>query len=117
MQNFPTRSSILDEGYIKFQAYWKETPALDSPVIPKLMHWRDVLYQHQLIGAYSNGIGYGNISHRYDSDKCFVISGSATGNVVRLGVEHFALVTDFDLEKNTSLYLKGFERIIALRYC
>ena len=63
------------------------------------------LYEIGFIGAYPDGIGYGNVSMRTKNNE-FVISGSATGNFQSLHKEHYALVYDFDIEKNT-IYSKG----------
>jgi len=92
MQNNP------DEGYIKFHYEW--IPAMLPDIdLAELIHWRQKLYQAKLIGAYPDGIGYGNISMRYQ-DNQFIISASATGNHSQVDSSHFALVYDFDLDKN-----------------
>jgi hypothetical protein len=49
---------------------------------------------------YPDGIGYGNISRRWDATR-FAISGTATGGIDEIGPEHFTLVTGFDPEANT----------------
>ena len=56
---------MLDEGYIKFKAHWRERPPLPEAEIAELNHWRDQMYRAQLIGAYPDGIGFGNIWRRY----------------------------------------------------
>lgn len=90
---------MLDEGYIKFKPTWTRQPALiDSQVIEQLTHWRQVLYHHGLIGAYENGIGYGNISQRYGDT--FIISGSKTGNIPILTAKDYALVSHVDIKNN-----------------
>ncbi len=87
-----------EEGYIKFKYDW--IPAtLPDVDLSELIFWRQKLYQAKLIGSYSNGIGFGNISMRY-KDNQFIISASATGNLAQLDPSHFALVDDFDLAKN-----------------
>lgn len=87
-----------DEGYIKFNYNWtkSELPKVD---LEELIFWRQELYNAKLIGAYPDGIGFGNISQRYAGNK-FIISASTTGNISKLDKSHFALVEDFDLEKN-----------------
>ena len=94
-------SKIIDEGYIKFQANWKNGPAIHSDYLADLQHWRDQMYAHNLIGAYDNGIGFGNISERISGRNQFYISGSATGNFAQLSNEHYACVLDFDLQHNS----------------
>lgn len=96
----------MDEGYIKFQACWTATPPLSYPLIDQLNHWRQKMYQQGFIGAYSNGIGFGNISQRLPARGEFLISGSATGNIEQLTAAHYAKVTAVDVDKNT-LYCEG----------
>lgn len=90
-----------EDGYIKFDCKWEKTP----PVIPgymfqKLNSWRNYLYDLNLIGAYENGIGFGNISVRLNETNSFYISGSASGTIKETGIEHYAFVQSFDLNKN-----------------
>jgi len=54
----------------------------------------------RLIGAYENGIGFGNISRRAESGGLFYISGSKTGNFTELDTRHYALVTDVSAAEN-----------------
>lgn len=91
----------MDEGYIKFQAYRTAAKPLPAAHLQALMHWREVLYQHQLIGVYANGIGYGNISQRWNVKGQFIISGSATGRFQTLQPAHFTIVTYVDIAENT----------------
>jgi L-ribulose-5-phosphate 4-epimerase len=65
-----------------------------------LNYWRQEMYKLRLIGAYENGIGFGNISIRKKNTNQFYISGSATGNFHELDNRHYALVTDVFIEKN-----------------
>ena len=105
---------MLDEGYIKFQAHWVEKPPFLEKIINELGAARQTLYQNKLIGAYENGIGFGNISRRAkraeieikQEEDAFFITGSATGNFVELSAAHFALVTKVDIQKNT-LFCEG----------
>ncbi len=89
----------MDEGYIKFNSDWKKTPPLPFSKINNLNNWRQQLYDVKLVGAYPNGIGYGNVSQRADKNN-FFISGSKTGNYKQLNEAHYAKVIDFDLQKN-----------------
>jgi L-ribulose-5-phosphate 4-epimerase len=61
---------------------------------------RDELYLKRLIGAYDNGIGYGNISIRL-KDNLFLVTGSATGNIEKLNEDHYTIVTKYSFEKNS----------------
>ncbi len=91
----------MDEGYIKFNAKWAKTPPLPKANIQNINHWRNVMYQHQLIGAYPNGIGYGNISERIGNTNQFIISGSKTGNYPTIDERHYALVSQVLVDLNT----------------
>lgn len=90
----------MDEGYIKFRADWLRQAPLENSTIVELNHWRDRLYQLGLLGAYPDGIGFGNISQRWNVQGQFIISGSTTGNFTQLGPEHYTLVTAVELDQN-----------------
>lgn len=96
----------MDEGYIKFRADWQKGAAFAADQLADLNHWRDRLYALGLLGAYPNGIGFGNISQRWNEAGQFIISGSTTGNFARLGPEHYTLVTAVELEYNL-LHCRG----------
>lgn len=90
---------MIDEGYIKFDCNWTKTAPLSSTEIKELNFWRDKMYAANVIGAFDNGIGFGNISQRVDGNQ-FIISGSATGNFKKLNNTHYAKVIAFDIAKN-----------------
>lgn len=92
--------AVPDEGYVKFHAVWEQAAPLPAPKLAELIHWRDEMYRRRLIGVYENGIGYGNISQRWEGGQ-FLISGTATGHLGSLTPSHFTTVTDFEVEKNT----------------
>ncbi len=89
-----------EEGYIKFQHIWYNSP-IDIPgsVLNLLNFWRNKLYDINLIGVYENGIGFGNISIRND-DGTFFITGTATGRRSNLSSDDYALVNEWQIEKN-----------------
>lgn len=90
-----------EEGYIKFQFDWEKQPFyFPREQFEYINRWRQKLYDQDLIGAYKNGIGYGNLSIRVENTCCFVISGSATGNFNRLNKSHYAKVIDYSLRDN-----------------
>lgn len=92
---------MIDEGYIKFDSHWQKTEPLDNAEIETLNRWRRPLYDAGLIGHYAElGIGFGNLSVRTGKDGQFIISGSQTGHLANLGPEHYALVKDYDIERN-----------------
>lgn len=97
----------MDEGYIKFTADWQESAPLPTALLQELNEYRQRVFDLGLIGAYDNGIGFGNISKRHpEYPEQFLISGSATGNFATLTGEHYALVTAVDIDAN-SLDCKG----------
>ena len=96
----------MDEGYIKFKAIWEKSPGMPLSQIKTLNEWRDRLHALGLIGAYGNGIGFGNISERFDESDTFLITGSATGNLESLNGKHYSLVTGVDIRDNT-LHCRG----------
>jgi ribulose-5-phosphate 4-epimerase/fuculose-1-phosphate aldolase len=91
---------MLDEGYIKFNSTWHKQAFPSNYNIETLNYWRTKLYQNGLIGAYPNGIGFGNVSQRTSLHQ-FVISGTQTGNSSSLQMEEYALVTSCDIAKNS----------------
>ncbi len=91
----------LDEGFIKFNCKRiDEHINLPSNIFSDLNKWRDIMYESGLIGAYSNGIGYGNISIRSNAAG-FYISGTATGRLVALNQDHYPLVNSWSVNDNS----------------
>jgi L-ribulose-5-phosphate 4-epimerase len=85
-------------SYIRFQYDWVNREVLPpSPGIRQLMEWRQKLCAEKLIGAYSGGIGYGNISAR---ENQFLITGSQTGHLSELDLQHFARVRQYWIDEN-----------------
>lgn len=92
---------MIDEGYIKFQIDWTPAPPLSLAEIASLNRWRMRLFDAGLIGHYESlGVGFGNVSARIGDSARFVISATQTGHVAKTGPEHYALVTDYDIELN-----------------
>lgn len=91
---------MMDEGVIKYSYKWFQNEAIEEKQISSLMQWRDYLYQLGLIGVYDNGIGFGNISIRIGQSNQFIISGTQTGHIPKLGTEHYTVVTEFNIEQN-----------------
>jgi len=91
------------DGYIKFNCDFVESQALALEKITELNKWRDKLYAMGLVGAYDNGIGFGNISVRIPGTNQFIITGSATGNLPKLDASGYTTVISYDFSKN---YLK-----------
>lgn len=91
---------MADEGYIKFRCEWIKAEPLLMPDILRLNRWRDELFGYGLIGAYSEGLGFGNISQRQENSNEFIITGSATGSLPLLEERHYTLVREYDIERN-----------------
>jgi len=94
----------IDEGYTKFVCDWTECALPDLPEIAELCRWRRPLFDAGLIGVYADiGIGFGNISVRIGDSPDFLISGTQTGHLDRVGAEHFAVVGLADFDQNRIL--------------
>ena len=92
---------MRDEGYIKFDCRWAKLPMTIPPLLfSELNGWRDRLYRLGLIGAYPDGVGFGNLSARAGYQREFWITSSSTGHLDQLTPEHYARVTDFNVSKN-----------------
>lgn len=92
---------MIDEGYTKFLVDWTDRTPISHPAIGTLERWRRPLFDAGLIGHYADaGVGYGNISVRSRGAREFVISATQTGHLRATGPEHYALVTDWDIERN-----------------
>jgi ribulose-5-phosphate 4-epimerase/fuculose-1-phosphate aldolase len=90
------------EGYIKFVNKWDKTgPIISDSDLEKLNAWREILFNLGMVGADSEGIGFGNLSIRKSGTGHFYITGSATGSLKDLGPDHYCLVTGFNLDENT----------------
>jgi len=81
------------EGYLKFDCHLiAEKIVIPSELFDPLNYWREELWDKCLIGAYHDGIGYGNISIRVPNTNQFYISGTATGGIPELDQLHYPLV-------------------------
>ena len=101
---------MIDEGVIKYRCDWEKTAAVQPSEVIELTRYRDALHQLNLIAEYPDGIGFGNLSQRYElnpgGQPQFIISGTQTGRLPTLNANDYALVTSFDLDQNT-LTCKG----------
>ncbi|MFY0594270.1 class II aldolase/adducin family protein [Roseivirga sp.] len=91
----------MDDGYIKFELDWKQD---DEPLLAgleDLLFWRNKMYDLNLIGHDDqHNVGFGNISQRVRKNQ-FVISGTQTGHIEKLSIEHYTTVVDYDIQKNS----------------
>src|SRR5665647_1253573 len=78
------------QGGVKFNCHWNQTgPVISDEQFEIINYWREVLYNMDLIGAYENGIAFGNISMRIIGGNQFIITGSATGEIPELEPGHY----------------------------
>jgi ribulose-5-phosphate 4-epimerase/fuculose-1-phosphate aldolase len=109
MSNPPSPS----DGYIKYDCQLiQEKMTIPLELFEPLNYWRNILWDKGLIGAYPDGIGFGNISVRIPGTEQFCISGTATGSLPKLDSSHYALVEQCDPSRN-SLSCRGQIRASA----
>ncbi len=101
---------IDNEGYIKFKCNWKKASCqIDNEVLKLLNTGRSKLHNYKLIGVYPDGIGFGNISLRADTNNKFFITASATGKHKDTTVDHYSLVEKFNIKQN-EVFCIGMEK-------
>jgi hypothetical protein len=89
-----------DDGVIKYQSQRKDGVVCSTEPLERLNHARTTLFDLGLIGAYPNGIGYGNLSVRTTKNQ-FFITGSATGSARQLRPDQYCLVESFSMANNS----------------
>lgn len=92
-------TSSRDEGVVKYHAVHNPSAALEHSLLAELNQVRTRLFELGLLGVYSDGIGYGNVSFRHK--KGCIISGTNTGATRFLGNEGYCYVRSFNLSANT----------------
>lgn len=92
--------AVRDEGYIKFESRLHKSLPPSEWDVEELNVWRDRLHARGLIGAYEDGIGYGNISVKSRFGDEFIVSGTSTGRLPLLFPDHFTRVKRYDLAEN-----------------
>ena len=91
----------MNEGYVKYQCNWtKEEIGIPEEIFKSLEKYRSDLYKLGLIGMYSDGIGFGNISVQ-SPPNTFYITGSATGQFANLRTHHYAKVLSYSFVQNS----------------
>ena len=89
------------EGMLKFNCYWTQSgPVIKDEQYEIINHWREILFNLDLIGAYENGVGFGNISIRIGRSTQFIVTGSSTGDIPELEPGHYVKVLSFNIEEN-----------------
>jgi len=104
-----TRLSTIREGVIRYHEEFTPGPTLLEEEVRELSVWRSILHDLGLVGQDArryDGAGFGNASTRiqpFDRPKGsrpFVITGTQTGGLSTLGVEHFTTVESYDIRSN-----------------
>jgi methylthioribose-1-phosphate isomerase len=93
-------SAPTDDGVIKYSSLRVDGTVEASAQFDELNTARTTLFDLGLIGAYPNGIGYGNLSLR-TSGQQFLITASATGAMRQLRPDQFCLVESFSISHNS----------------
>ena len=89
----------MDDGYIKYSSERRDGVVAVSAMLDELNKARTSLVDRNLIGVYTNGVGFGNLSFRTNNNQ-FVVTASATGGIRTLGNEHYCLVEEFSADQN-----------------
>jgi len=92
---------VNQESYIKFQCNLIVTKLDEFPEFFELNALRHKLLEQNFIGANSDGTGFGNLSICCGSTNQFIVTGTATGGIKELKLEHYAKVTAYDFAKNS----------------
>ena len=89
------------QGAVKFNCHWTQSgPVISDEQFEIINYWREILFNMDLIGAYENGVGFGNLSIRINGGNQFVITGSATGEIPELEPGHYVKVSSFNIDDN-----------------
>ncbi len=90
------------EGVIKYELVFDDAPSLEDHNYTALSYWHGQFKQASILGQDPQrygGLGFGNLSERIDQTS-FLISGTQTGGLDRLGADEYALVTRVDIVAN-----------------
>ena len=85
---------------------------IPSEFFVPLNYWREEMWHKSFIGAYPDGIGYGNISVRIPKSDQFYISGTATGGIPELDQIHYPRVERCELLQN-AVWCRGLVKASA----
>jgi hypothetical protein len=88
------------DSYVKFSVSLDKLLPPAHPELKELTAWRRRFFDMGLIGMYPNGVGFGNLSLRYGNSSQFLITGTATGEIADIDLEHCACVKNFDITGN-----------------
>ncbi len=99
-------NNIIDEGVVKYSLeFIEDKNAIKFEDIKELEECRERLYELELIGAYPDGIGFGNIS-QLSQNGGFIITSTQTGHLANLDENLYSKVDRVDIEAFTT-YARG----------
>ena len=93
---------VEQEGVIKYELVFDEARSLQDHNYAALSYWHGQFKQASILGQDPqryDGLGFGNLSERIGQTS-FLISGTQTGGLDRLGTDEYALVTRVDIAAN-----------------
>jgi ribulose-5-phosphate 4-epimerase/fuculose-1-phosphate aldolase len=95
-----------EEGVVKYSLEFTKTQSCAFEDIKEIEQTRKDLYTLGLVGAYPDGIGFGNISQKESGSSDFFITGTQTGHLENLQAQDYALVEKVDFKTFTT-YASG----------
>jgi len=94
------------DGVIKYHVEHTFEPATTFDDYSSLEALRTRLFALGLIGETSDGIGYGNLSHRVKATSSFFITATQTGKLSQLTSLQYSLIENYSFETFT-VFSKG----------
>src|SRR5262249_24696402 len=90
--------------YVKFTYQCGRADIAPFDALAELNACRRKLLEQHLLGVYSNGVGFGNVSVRNGGTTRFYISGSATGGLPGLTLGGFFRILAYHFARNCLSY-------------
>ena len=94
------------DGVIKYHVEHRHEAAPDFPQYAELEALRSRLFALGLIGETPDGIGYGNLSLRYNNSPSFFITATQTGKEPNLTQDEYTFIESYDFDSFT-VFSKG----------
>lgn len=91
---------MSETGVVKFSCEHLRGEVASFTALEELNATRRQLLQLRMVGVDERGIGFGNVSVRESDSANFYITGSGTGRLPLLTLEHVARVTAYDFARN-----------------
>ncbi|MEP6955915.1 MAG: class II aldolase/adducin family protein [Chthoniobacterales bacterium] len=91
---------MSETGVVKFACEHVATKLASFAGMEELNVCRGQLLARGWLGVDAQGIGFGNLSVRDGTSGRFFITASGTGGFAELTLEHYARVTEYDLQRN-----------------